>query len=32
MSRIYQIYGQDTHEMTIRLLEAADAIRMVPAG
>ena len=32
MSRIYQIYGQDTHEMTIRLLEAADAIHMVPSG
>ena len=32
MSRIYQIYGQDAHDMTVRLLEAAEAIRLVPAG
>ncbi len=32
MSKIYQIYGQDAHEMTLKLLEAADAIRLVPAG
>ena len=32
MSKIYQIYGRDAHAMTLRLLEAADAIRLVPAG
>lgn len=32
MSKIYQIYGQDAHEMTMRLLEASDAIRLVPSG
>jgi len=32
MRKIYQIYGQDAHEMTIRLLEASDAIRLVPSG
>ena len=30
MGKIYQIYGQDAHDMTLRLLEAADAIRLVP--
>ena len=30
MSKIYQIYGQDAHGMTVKLLEAADAIRLVP--
>lgn len=32
MSKIYQMYGRDAHTMTLRLLEAADAIRLVPAG
>ncbi len=32
MGKIYQIYGQDAHEMTLKLLTAADAIRLVPAG
>ncbi|MBQ9008961.1 MAG: DUF362 domain-containing protein [Clostridia bacterium] len=32
MGKIYQIYGQDAHEMTVRLLEASDAIRLVPSG
>ena len=32
MADIYQIFGQDAHEMTVRLLEASDAIRLVPSG
>lgn len=32
MGKIYQIYGQDAHEMTLRLLQAAGAIAKVPAG
>ena len=32
MSDIYQIFGQDAHDMTLRLLEASDAIRLVPSG
>lgn len=32
MSKIYQIYGRDAHEMTLQLLEAAEAIRLVPEG
>ena len=32
MSKIYQIYGRDAHGMTLRLLEAARAIELVPAG
>ena len=32
MGKIYQIYGQDAHEMTVKLLEAADAIALVPEG
>ena len=32
MSKIYQIYGQNAHEMTLKLLEASDAIRLVPPG
>ena len=32
MSKIYQIYGQDAREMTLRLLEASEAFRLVPAG
>ena len=32
MSKIYQIYGKDAHDMTLRLLEASNAIERVPAG
>lgn len=32
MSRIYQIYGRDAREMTLKLLEAAEAFKLVPAG
>ena len=32
MADIYQIFGQDAHEMTLRLLEASDAVRLVPSG
>ena len=32
MPKIYQIYGQDAHDMTMKLLEAANAIALVPAG
>ena len=32
MSRIYQIYGQDAHDMTVKLLEASRAHALVPAG
>ena len=32
MPKIYQIYGSDAHDMTLKLLEASDAIRLVPAG
>lgn len=32
MAKIYQIYGQDAHDMTIRLLEASEAIRLAPSG
>ena len=32
MGKIYQIYGQDAHDMTQRLLEAASAAEFVPAG
>ncbi len=32
MSKIYQIYGQDAHDMTLKLLEASDAARLVPSG
>ena len=32
MADIFQIFGQDAHEMTVRLLEASDAIRLVPSG
>ncbi len=32
MRSIYQIYGQDAHDMTLRLLEASDAIGRVPPG
>ncbi len=29
---IYSIYGRDSRKMTLRLLEASDAIRLVPSG
>ena len=32
MSKIYQIYGTDAHDMTLALLEASHAIDRVPAG
>ena len=32
MSSIYNIYGQDSHSMTRKLLEASDAIKLVPSG
>ena len=32
MSKIYQVYGRDAHDMTLQLLEAANAIERVPAG
>lgn len=32
MGKIYQIYGRDAHEMTMKLLEASDAVRLVPSG
>ena len=32
MSQIYQIYGQDAREMTLKLLEASEAYRLVPTG
>ena len=32
MGKIYQIYGKDAHDMTLKLLEASNAIGRVPAG
>ena len=32
MSKIYNIYGTDSHSMTKKLLEAYDAIKLVPSG
>ena len=32
MGKIYQIYGRDAHDMTLRLLEASNAISLVPSG
>ncbi len=32
MSKIWQMYGNDAHDMTVRLLEEADAWRLVPTG
>ena len=32
MSSIYNIYGTDAHAMTRRLLEASNAISLVPSG
>ena len=32
MSRIYNVYGHDPHAMTKKLLEASEAIRLIPSG
>ena len=32
MSKIYNIYGTDAHTMTMKLLEASDAVSLVPSG
>ena len=32
MGKIYQIYGQSAHDMTMSLLEASEAYRLVPSG
>ena len=32
MSKIYEIFGTDAHEMTLSLLRAADVKSMIPAG
>ena len=32
MGSIYQIYGDDAHDMTLRLLDASNAIARVPSG
>ena len=32
MRRIYNIYGNDSHAMTLKLLEACEAIKLVPSG
>ena len=32
MGKIYQIYGQDAHDMTVKLLNAANAVSLVPSG
>lgn len=32
MSKIYNIYGTDTHAMTMKLLQASSAISLVPPG
>ena len=32
MSKIYQVYGNDAHEMTLQLLNASEAFRLVPPG
>ena len=32
MGSIYQIYGDDAHDMTLRLLEASNAVLRVPPG
>ena len=32
MGKIYQIYGDNAHDMTLKLLEASEAIRLAPAG
>jgi len=32
MGKIWQVYGTDAHAMTVELLEACEAIRLVPSG
>ena len=32
MSHIYNIYGTNSHAMTLQLLEASDAVKLVPSG
>ena len=32
MGKIWQVFGADAHDMTMRLLEASDAIHLVPAS
>lgn len=32
MAKIYQLYGRDAHDMTIRLMEAANVAAMIPSG
>lgn len=32
MSKIYNIYGNDPHSMTLKLLDSSNAIRLVPNG
>ena len=32
MGKIYSVYGTDSHAMTLALLEAVDAISLVPSG
>ena len=32
MSKIYNIYGTDSHDMTRKLLDASDAIKLVPSA
>ncbi|MBQ9389555.1 MAG: DUF362 domain-containing protein, partial [Synergistaceae bacterium] len=32
MRKIYNIYGTDSHAMTLKLLEASNAINLVPSG
>lgn len=32
MSKIYNIYGTDSHSMTVKLLESSNAINLVPTG
>ena len=32
MSKIYEIFGTDAHQMTVALMEAANAAALIPAG
>lgn len=32
MSKIFEIYGSDAHQMTMALMEAADVASMIPKG
>lgn len=32
MSKIYQVYGNDAHQMTLSLLEASEAFRLITPG